>query len=112
MGTLMQEWPPEFEKLLSEIKLPSADLNVKLNLYVPIICALCDIPVYKKEREGQGPGTGMVEALHLLFSTYIEFKNSQHFAARGGAEGEDDDPEAVAADAAGINAEPEMWTND
>lgn len=38
--TLMQEWPPEFEKLLNEVKLPSADLNVQLKLYVPIICGM------------------------------------------------------------------------
>ena len=32
--------PPEFEKLLNEVKLPSADLSVQLKLYVPIICGV------------------------------------------------------------------------
>jgi len=100
--TLMQEWPPEFQRLLGEIKLPSADLNVKLNLYVPIICALCDIPVYKKP-------TGMVEALHLLFSTYIEFKNSQHFKARDAEDDDADGAEGGNPDGQ-INGEAQVWS--
>ena len=55
----------------------------------------------------------MVEALHLLFSTYIEFKNSQHFQARDNEEGDALDG-AGGDDAAGdnINGEPEVWSND
>jgi len=67
---LMQEWPPEFEEMLKHTSLPTADLDMELNEYVDMICAILDIPVY--------PG-GRVQALHVLFTLYSEFKNSQHF---------------------------------
>ena len=81
---LMQQWPPEYEDLLKEVKtknnleikqfylfnlkvnLPSADLNVELPVYVNILCGLLDIPVYKSK----------IQSLHVLFSLYSEFKNS------------------------------------
>jgi intraflagellar transport protein 46 len=98
IDALMQEWPPAFEQVLSTVELPSADLNVSLKEYTSIVCgwwrrfsvylyllassfdqphtftytALLDIPVHKSR----------VESLHLLFSLFIEFKNSQHFKAR------------------------------
>ena len=34
---LMQEWPPEFEELLKEVDLPTADLDCDLSTYVDII---------------------------------------------------------------------------
>ncbi len=43
---LMQEWPPAFEDLLRELKLPGADAALSLDEYARIICAVCDIPVY------------------------------------------------------------------
>ncbi|XP_077971128.1 intraflagellar transport protein 46 homolog [Styela clava] len=67
---LMQEWPPEFEALLSKVRLPSADLDCDLQKYIDMICAVLDIPIY--------PGN-KVQSLHVLFSLYMEFKNSQHF---------------------------------
>lgn len=67
--TLMQEWPPQFEDLLNNVELPSADLDCSLSQYVDIICNLLDIPVYKNK----------VHSLHVLFTLYMEFKNSQHF---------------------------------
>ena len=45
---------------------------MSLKEYVSIICALTDIPVFKSR----------VESLHVLFSLYLEFKNSQHFRSR------------------------------
>ena len=35
---LMQEWPAEFEELLKEVDLPTADLDCDLVTYVEIIC--------------------------------------------------------------------------
>lgn len=67
---LMQEWPPEFEAMLSKIKLPSADMDCNLKKYIDTICSVLDIPVYQDNR---------VQSLHILFSLYMEFKNSQHF---------------------------------
>lgn len=74
---LMQEWPPEFEALLSQIRLPSADLDCDLQKYIDMICSVLDIPVYPGNR---------VQSLHVLFSLYMEFKNSQHFQTAGANE--------------------------
>uniref|UniRef100_A0A8C8S0Q9 Intraflagellar transport protein 46 homolog n=1 Tax=Pelusios castaneus TaxID=367368 RepID=A0A8C8S0Q9_9SAUR len=71
IDTLMQEWSPEFEELLGKVSLPTADINCDLAEYIDMICAILDIPVYKSR----------VQSLHVLFSLYSEFKNSQHFKA-------------------------------
>lgn len=93
--TLMQEWPTEFEELLTSVRLPTADLNCTLKEYVHIVCAICDIPIHKSR----------VESLHLLFTLFSEFKNSQHFRsadeiaeAEVGAAVEPDAPEGVQGD--------------
>ncbi|XP_074833022.1 intraflagellar transport protein 46 homolog isoform X1 [Carettochelys insculpta] len=69
--TLMQEWSPEFEELLGKVSLPTADISCGLAEYIDVICAILDIPVYKSR----------VQSLHVLFSLFSEFKNSQHFKA-------------------------------
>eukprot|EP00069_Balaena_mysticetus_P022020 bmy_03267T0 len=68
---LMQEWSPEFEELLGKVSLPTAEIDCSLAEYIDMICAVLDIPVYKSR----------IQSLHLLFSLYSEFKNSQHFKA-------------------------------
>ncbi|XP_062499319.1 intraflagellar transport protein 46 homolog [Corticium candelabrum] len=70
VDALMQTWPPEFEELLQSTSLPSAELDCELKDFVDIVCGLLDIPVHSKNR---------LHSLHLLFSLYSEFKNSQHF---------------------------------
>ncbi|KAM6370547.1 intraflagellar transport protein 46 homolog isoform 3-T3 [Pluvialis apricaria] len=67
--TLMQEWSPEFEELLGKVGLPTAEMDCDLAEYIDMICAILDIPVYKSR----------IQPLHVLFSLYSEFKNSQHF---------------------------------
>jgi len=75
--TLMQEWPTEFEELLSSgVRLPDADLNCTLKEYVHIVCSLCDVPIHKSR----------IESLHLLFTLFSEFKASQHFRTQDEAE--------------------------
>ncbi|XP_076130657.1 intraflagellar transport protein 46 homolog isoform X1 [Alosa pseudoharengus] len=71
IDTLMQEWPPEFEELLGKVNLPTADINCDLADYIDIICGVLDIPVYKSR----------IQSLHVLFTLYSEFRNSQHFKA-------------------------------
>ncbi|XP_043238712.1 intraflagellar transport protein 46 homolog isoform X2 [Amphibalanus amphitrite] len=66
---LMQEWPAEFEEVLSSTHLPTADLDCDLATYVDIICSIMDIPVYKSK----------VQSLHVLFTLYSAFKQSGHF---------------------------------
>lgn len=75
IDSLMREWPPEFEELLKEVSLPSPELDVDLNTYADILCALLDIPVYKSR----------VQSIHALLNLFSEFKNSEHFKNnRGG----------------------------
>ncbi|XP_073512702.1 intraflagellar transport protein 46 homolog isoform X2 [Phyllobates terribilis] len=69
--TLMQEWPSEFEERLGKISLPTAELDCDLSTYIDMILAMLDIPVYKSR----------IQSLHVLFSLYSEFRNSQHFKA-------------------------------
>uniref|UniRef100_A0A2K5E290 Intraflagellar transport protein 46 homolog n=1 Tax=Aotus nancymaae TaxID=37293 RepID=A0A2K5E290_AOTNA len=71
---LMQEWFLEFEELLVlvlQVSLPTAQTDCSLAEYIDMICAILDIPVYESQ----------IQSLHLLFSLYSEFKNSQHFKA-------------------------------
>ncbi|XP_054714822.1 intraflagellar transport protein 46 homolog isoform X2 [Uloborus diversus] len=69
IDTLMQEWPPEFEETLNQVGLPSADLDCSLEEYVDLICGIMDIPVHRSK----------IQSLHVLFTLFLEFRNSQHF---------------------------------
>ncbi|XP_036381018.1 intraflagellar transport protein 46 homolog [Megalops cyprinoides] len=97
IDTLMQEWPPEFEELLGKVSLPTADINCDLGEYIDIICGILDIPVYKSR----------IHSLHVLFTLYSEFKNSQHFKAL--AEGQKSDTPSAPRSGTG---EPETLTLD
>ncbi|XP_074605638.1 intraflagellar transport 46 isoform X2 [Brevipalpus obovatus] len=66
---LMEEWDSEFENALSQFQLPTADMDVSLDQYIGIICALLDIPIHHSK----------LSSLHLLFNLYHEFQSSQHF---------------------------------
>lgn len=72
IDSLMQEWPAELEELLGRLQLPPARLQCGLTEYADIICSLLDIPVYSSR----------IQSLHLLFSLYLEFRDSQHFTRR------------------------------
>ncbi|XP_053715560.1 intraflagellar transport protein 46 homolog [Synchiropus splendidus] len=72
IDSLMQEWPAELEELLGQVALPPARLNCSLTEYSDIVCGLLDIPVHGSR----------IQALHLLFSLYLEFRDSQHFTRR------------------------------
>uniref|UniRef100_A0A915JIJ8 Intraflagellar transport protein 46 homolog n=1 Tax=Romanomermis culicivorax TaxID=13658 RepID=A0A915JIJ8_ROMCU len=71
---LMQEWPAEFESIINQTGgVPSAvdcsEIGLTVEQYTDLICALLDIPVPKSR----------VESLHVLFTLYLNFKNSPHF---------------------------------
>ncbi|XP_059210345.1 intraflagellar transport protein 46 homolog [Centropristis striata] len=72
IDSLMQEWPVELEELLERLALPPARLSCSLTDYTNAVCALLDIPVHASR----------VQSLHLLFSLYLEFRDSQHFTRR------------------------------
>lgn len=67
---LMEEWNPELDNTLSHTKLPSAAIDATTDEYADICLAIADIPVHSNSR---------IQSLHLLFSLFNEFKNSQHF---------------------------------
>jgi len=67
--TLMQVWDPQFEEMLGQTNLPNPSLDLDLEEYVRIVCAIFDIPVYNN----------CVESLHVLFTLFSEFKNNHHF---------------------------------
>uniref|UniRef100_A0A8C4NI14 Intraflagellar transport protein 46 homolog n=1 Tax=Dicentrarchus labrax TaxID=13489 RepID=A0A8C4NI14_DICLA len=69
IDSLMQEWPAELEELLGRLQLPPARLHCSLAQYADAVCGLLDIPVYGSR----------IQSLHLLFSLYLEFRDSQHF---------------------------------
>mmetsp|Transcript_11079 Transcript_11079/g.28820 ORF Transcript_11079/g.28820 Transcript_11079/m.28820 type:complete len:502 (+) Transcript_11079:65-1570(+) len=66
---LMQIWPAEFEEMLDEVKLPTADIDMPLAEYAKLVCAMLDIPVH----------TTVMEPLHLLFTLFSDFKANVHF---------------------------------
>ncbi|XP_056224942.1 intraflagellar transport protein 46 homolog isoform X1 [Seriola aureovittata] len=72
IDSLMQEWPSELEELLGRLQLPAARLHCDLTQYTDVLCSLLDVPVYGSR----------IQSLHLLFSLYLEFRDSQHFTRR------------------------------
>uniref|UniRef100_G3N834 Intraflagellar transport protein 46 homolog n=1 Tax=Gasterosteus aculeatus aculeatus TaxID=481459 RepID=G3N834_GASAC len=64
-----QSGPRELEELLGRLQLPPARLQCSTAEYAEAVCAMLDIPVYGSR----------VQSLHLLFSLYLEFRDSQHF---------------------------------
>ncbi|XP_031696051.1 intraflagellar transport protein 46 homolog isoform X2 [Anarrhichthys ocellatus] len=72
IDSLMQEWPCELEEQLGRLQLPPARLCCSAAEYADTVCALLDVPVYRTR----------VQSLHLLFSLYLEFRDSQHFTHR------------------------------
>jgi len=69
INKLMKAWPEEFESKLLDLPLPTAQLNMNVNQFSRLTCALLDVPVYDK----------VVESLHVVFSLYSEFQNNVHF---------------------------------
>jgi intraflagellar transport protein 46 len=67
---LMQAWPDDFEEALNKIDIPNAEIDLELEEYARIVCAILDIPVY----------ANVIESLHVLFSLFLEFKQNAHFS--------------------------------
>ena len=77
--SLMEQWPEAFEAYLDSAScsasrdalLPSPDLDLTLAEYAKTLCSTLDIPCERP-----------VEALHLMFTLFLDFRNNPHFAAR------------------------------
>lgn len=62
------------ESAFENFVLPREGINLSVNDYAKIICNMMDIPIYNVNTE-----KSVVEALHVLFSLYSEFKENKHF---------------------------------
>ena len=72
---MLQEWPKEVEAVLANFPPTLPDTSqVELETVVDIICGLLDIPIYKSR----------IEALHVLFSLFVNCNSSSHLHALGG----------------------------
>jgi len=102
---LMQEWSPELEAKISQvpllalcdlisctdwfhlqINLPEASLNLSLPDFARLACAILDIPVYPSPAVVEGApkplSNHLIESLHVMFTLWLEFRNSEHFKGR------------------------------
>ena len=69
---LMEEWAPRLQSTLGDIPFPDHDIALPTQDYARLIALMLDIPVHKGDK-------GIVEALHVVFSLYAEFKENIHF---------------------------------
>ena len=58
--------------MLGEVQLPGVETELSLEEYARVVCAIMDVPIYDEN---------YVEALHVLFTLYMEFKENVHFNA-------------------------------
>jgi len=62
------------ETLLKDVEFPDERLNIKIADYSKLICNMLDIPIHKLNSNNS-----IIEALHVLFTLYSEFKENPHF---------------------------------
>ena len=71
---LMEEWPPVIEQTLRDNKFPGPELDVSAADYVRLIAWMLDVPVHQTKTN-----KGLVEAMHVIFTLFSDFKQNQHF---------------------------------
>lgn len=64
--SLMRAWDGDEEEVLTKLKPTEAGIPVPLRERAEIVCAALDVPVYEN----------IVESMHVVFSTYLEFKRN------------------------------------
>ncbi|TPX62744.1 hypothetical protein SpCBS45565_g06966 [Spizellomyces sp. 'palustris'] len=84
---VMAQWPDVVEESFNsgEIRVPPAEIDLSLRDYAQLACNMVDIPVHvssKEKKKKPNEGRTYIESLHVLFTLYAEFKNSQHFGHR------------------------------
>jgi intraflagellar transport protein 46 len=72
--SLMQVWPDKLEACFKELPFPDENLNISIEDYSKIMCTMLDIPIHQLQTKNS-----LIEALHVLFTLYSEFKENQHF---------------------------------
>ncbi|KAI8823146.1 intraflagellar transport complex B protein 46 C terminal-domain-containing protein [Fimicolochytrium jonesii] len=91
LDALMQAWPAEMEGAFAAAEgVPDPAVEMDVRMYARLVCGLVDVPVYLggAGETGKMRGKGKrahVEALHVLFELYREFRDSQHFGHREAA---------------------------
>jgi intraflagellar transport protein 46 len=71
---LMEEWPPSIESMLKEVDFPGPEIELPCEDYAKIMSTMLDIPIHKG-----ASNKGVIEALHVMFTLYSDFKENQHF---------------------------------
>jgi intraflagellar transport protein 46 len=74
---LMEIWPPSMEQAFREIQFPGPEIELPIEDYSRLICTMLDIPVHNLP-----DNKGVIEALHVVFTLFSEFKANQHFLAK------------------------------
>ena len=63
--------------------MPSAEeLDCSLEQYAKMVCTMFDVPVYEGNTQtgnSQKPDNQLIQSLHVLFSTYSQFKQLEIF---------------------------------
>ena len=67
-------WPAEIEDALQGLKLPTEDVDMTLEEYARLCCALVDIPVHQANTK-----RNLIESMHVYFTLFAEFQANQHF---------------------------------
>lgn len=88
--TLMEEWPQNMEQVFRSIEFPGPELEVSTADYSKIMTMLLDIPVHSAKGE-----KGLIEALHVMFTLYSEFKQNQHFQQNNNAQHQEENEDTM-----------------
>jgi intraflagellar transport protein 46 len=72
--SLMQIWPDSMESTLNSVPFASESINLPPLNYAKLVCNMLDIPIHQLNSN-----KGVIEALHVMFTLYSEFKDNQHF---------------------------------
>jgi intraflagellar transport protein 46 len=83
---LMEEWPPAMERALKEIQFPGPDIDLSIEEYAKLIATMLDVPVHNLP-----DNKGIMEALHVIFTLYSDFKENIHFQKKHEGRNVDDD---------------------
>jgi len=62
------------ENLFKEVEYPDERINMKLQDYSRLLCSMLDVPIHKLNSNNS-----IIEALHVVFTLYSEFKDNPHF---------------------------------
>lgn len=82
---LMEEWPPAIENALRQHAFPGPELDVSAADYVRLIACMLDVPVHQTKNS-----KGLVEAMHVIFTLFSDFKQNQHFIKKQEGAASDD----------------------